>query len=689
MHSRHLAKSLLLLIGPWIKSPGAEINWDNQGGSTSWSSVTNWSSDVLPTGGDTVYFLEANTIPALISVNTSYPDTGSALNLYFSAGHDVTLRGTTNTEFYVNSITVADANCYTLDISAIGRQAASGTMPMTQAIWNITEGGTLFIKSAFGTKVGASGYFTKIGSGTLRLGEAIVGNLAKQSLQLRALEGTTELGYLYGNSLNGIAEIAEGATVRVNGYNPYTITLPFDSVAYHGGLQGLAGIFDLGGNDFCLRSLSGTATGQVIGGTATDHRKLTIGMGGIINAPMELDGDFAGVITDPEGWKLSLTVNGARPGFTQRLSGMNTYTGGTFVRGGRLELANATATLAAEGALVVNGGTVDIGANSQTVAAVTLNAGAITGTSGVLTAASLLVENESSVVLGVNTMSAGGFVKRGTGTLHIQGSVNFSEGTIIESGTVACEGQSFAGPIQISGNSSLTGGIYTGEIYAQNTGQLSGTITSSGGLFTMGAHLELNNLVIEGSLSAINTQFTGNAISIQGNHTMMDWFGVTGFSGSVNYGRTAHVDWYVSGDPTYGYIDGTTIAERGNFFGAMDVGSLYIGDGATLSVHFNGMNDSAFWMDAHAFKIAGLFTGGSITGIFALEADASSIAGTWEQQVVAGDGLYLMWTPYPVAVPEPSTYGLCVGALALAIGCRRRAAYAEKKDGTRTRSRKG
>jgi hypothetical protein len=115
----------------------------------------------------------------------------------------------------------------------------------------------------------------------------------------------------------------------------------------------------------------------------------------------------------------------------------------------------------------------------------------------------------------------------------------------------------------------------------------------------------------------------------------------------------------------------------------MDVGGLYIGDGATLSVHFNGTNDSVFWMDAHAFKIAGLFAGGSITGLFALEADASSIAGTWEQQVVADDGLYLMWTPYPVAVPEPSTYGLCVGALALAIGCRRRAAYEP-----RTRSRK-
>jgi autotransporter-associated beta strand protein len=638
----------------------------------------------LPTAGDTVYFSETSTIPALISANASYPDTGNALNLYFSAGHDVTLRGTTSTEFYVNSITVADANCYTLDMSVNGRQAASGTMPMSQAIWDIAEGGTLLIKSAFGTKVGASGYFTKIGSGTLRLGEAIVGNLAKQSLQLRALEGTTELGYLYGNSLNGIAEIAEGATVRINGYNPYTLTLPFDSEAYHGGIEQLAGTLDLGGNDFCLRSLSGTATGQVIGGMATDHRKLTIGMGGIINAPMELDGDFAGVITDPENWKLSLTVNGARPGFTQRLSGMNTYTGGTFVRGGRLELANATATLAAEGALVVNGGTVDIGANSLTVAAVTLNAGAITGTSGVLTAASLLVENEASVVLGVNTMSAGGFVKRGTGTLHIQGSVNFAEGTIIESGTVACEGQPFAGPIQISGNSSLTGGIYTGEIYAQNTGQLSGTITSSGGLFTIGAHLELNNLVIEGGLSAINTQFGGTAISIQGSHTMMDWFGVTGFSGGVNYGRTAHVDWYVSGDPTSGYVDGTTAEERGNFFGAIDVAGLglNIEDGAALQVHFNGAKNSAFWMDAHAFKIAGLFAGGSITGLFALEADASSIAGTWEQQVISGDGLYLTWTPSPVAVPEPSTYGLCVGALALAIGCRRRAAYAEKKDGT-------
>ncbi len=684
MHSRQLAKSLLLLISPCIKSPCAEISWDNQGQNSSWSTAANWSSDVLPAGGDTVYFSETNTIPALISVNTSYPDTGSALNLYFSAGHDMTLRGTTGAEFYVNSITVADAHCYTLDISVNGRQAASGTMPMSQAVWDVAEGGTLLIKNAFGTKLGASGYFTKVGTGTLRLGEAIVGNLAKQSLQLRALEGTTELGYLFGNSLNGIAEIAEGATVRANGYNPYTITLPFDYVAYHGGLQGLAGVFDLGGNDFCLRSLSGTATGQVIGGVATDHRMLTIGVGGVANAPTEFDGDFAGVISDPEGWKLGLTVNGARPGFTQRLSGMNTYTGGTFVRGGRLELANATATLATEGQLVVSGGSVDLGANQQTVAAVTLNAGAITGTSGTLTVASLLVENEADVLIGVNMLSDGGFTKRGTGSLHIHGSVSFLEGTVIEGGMVACDGKTFAGPIQIRGDSSLVGGIYTGEIFAQNTGQLSGTITSTGSLSAMGAHLELNNLVVEGVLSAINTQFAGSAISIQGNHVIMDWFGVCEFTGGVNYGRESHVDWYVSGDPTSGYVDGTTAGERGNLFGAIDVAGLglNIEDGATLQVHFNGACDSAFWMDAHAFKIAGLFAGSSITGLFNLEADVSSIAGTWEQQVVAGDGLYLTWMPSPVAVPEPSTYGLCIAALAWAIGCRRRTANAEKKYGT-------
>ena len=595
----------------------------------------------------------------------------------------MTLRGTTGTEFYVNSITIADAYCYTLDMSVNGRQTASGTMPMGQAIWDVAEGGTLLIKNAFGTKLGASGYFTKVGTGTLRLGEAIVGNLAKQSLQLRALEGTTELGYLFGNSLNGIVEIAEGATVRVNGYNPYTLTLPFDSAAYHGGIEQLAGTFDLGGNDFCLRSLSGTATGHVIAGLATEHRMLTIGVGGIANAPTEFDGDFAGVIRDPEGWKLGLTVNGARPGFTQRLSGMNTYTGGTFVRGGRLELAHATSTLAAEGQLVVNGGSVDLGANQQTVAAVTLNAGEITGTSGTLTVASLLVENETVVLIGVNIVSTGGFIKRGTGALQILGTVDFLEGTVIDGGIVASEGQTFAGPIQISGNSSLVGGVYTGEIYAQNTGQLSGTITSSGGLFTMGARLELNNLVIEGVLSAINTQFSGNAISIQGSHVLMDWFGVNQFSGGANYGRAAHVDWYVNGDPTSGYIDGTTSDERGNLFGAIDVGGsgLNIEDGAVLRVHFNGTNDRAFWMDAHAFKIAGLFAEGSITGLFNLEADTSSIAGTWEQQVISGDGLYLMWTPSPAAVPEPSTYGLCVAALAWAIGCRRRAAYAEQKDG--------
>jgi hypothetical protein len=234
----------------------------------------------------------------------------------------------------------------------------------------------------------------------------------------------------------------------------------------------------------------------------------------------------------------------------------------------------------------------------------------------------------------------------------------------------------------MSGESSLTGGIYASDVYAQNTGALAGRITSNGALYAYNAHLVADGLIIEGLLSSMHTQFAGGVVSIEGSHSMIDWFGISSFEGGLRYGRTSRVEWYVSGEPAYGYVDGTTLEERGNVFGAIDVGGLglTIEEGSVLSVHFNGTNDSAFWLDAHAFKIAGLYADSSITGLFNLESDVSTITGNWEQQVLAGDGLYLMWTPSPIAVPEPSTYGLCVGILALAIGCRRRAGASGKRE---------
>jgi len=77
---------------------------------------------------------------------------------------------------------------------------------------------------------------------------------------------------------------------------------------------------------------------------------------------------------------------------TLSLTGSNTYTGGTTILNGTLSIATSGAHLAAAGAVTVNGGIFDLGAFDETVGAVTLTNGSITGT-GTLTGSSFDVRN--------------------------------------------------------------------------------------------------------------------------------------------------------------------------------------------------------------------------------------------------------------------------------------------------------
>lgn len=116
---------------------------------------------------------------------------------------------------------------------------------------------------------------------------------------------------------------------------------------------------------------------------------------------------------------------------TLLLSGVNTYTGGTNVNAGTLQLG-ASNSLADSGAMTVNGGTFDLQSFSDTVGPVALKSGSIIG-AGTLTGSSYTVESGS---ISAKLAGVGGLVKNTSGTVFLSTANTYSGGTTINAGTL-------------------------------------------------------------------------------------------------------------------------------------------------------------------------------------------------------------------------------------------------------------
>jgi len=119
------------------------------------------------------------------------------------------------------------------------------------------------------------------------------------------------------------------------------------------------------------------------------------------------------------------------------LGASNTFTGGTVISAGTLTLASATDTLSNTGAVTVDGttATLALGANSDTVGAVTLkNGGAIIGSGGVLTGSSYAVESGAvSAILG----GGASLTKTTPGTVILSGSNTYTGNTTVSAGVLS------------------------------------------------------------------------------------------------------------------------------------------------------------------------------------------------------------------------------------------------------------
>ena len=155
----------------------------------------------------------------------------------------------------------------------------------------------------------------------------------------------------------------------------------------------------------------------------------------------------SGTISAKLGGSAGLTKTGGSASMVT-IFGANTYAGATTVSAGTLALA-ASNVLSDSSTLAVNGGTLDIGANSDTVAAVHLLGGSITGTTGMLTSSSTydVQSGTVSAVLGGSV----GLTKTGAGSVTLLDVNLYAGGTTISQGVLNLIGTLAGGVVSVNG----------------------------------------------------------------------------------------------------------------------------------------------------------------------------------------------------------------------------------------------
>jgi autotransporter-associated beta strand protein len=183
---------------------------------------------------------------------------------------------------------------------------------------------------------------------------------------------------------------------------------------------------------------------------------------------------------------------------TVTLGTLNSYSGGTWVKAGTLELL-ANGALSAGGTLLVDAGVLALGATTQAAGALTLNGGSITG--GVLSATSFAVRSGviSSVLGGTASL-----VKSTDGAVLLSGQNQYSGDTTVEAGLLVLGGNqvlSATGALTLNSGTLDLGGAYLNSIreLTLNDGSILG---GTGSVATLSAGVFL---VRNGAVSAILT----------------------------------------------------------------------------------------------------------------------------------------------------------------------------------------
>jgi autotransporter-associated beta strand protein len=348
---------------------------------------------------------------------------------------------------------------------------------------------------------------------------------------------------------------------------------------------------DLAGNNQTIGSLAGD--GKVTLGTAA----LTTGD--------DTDTSFTGVISGQGGGLHKLGTD------TFTFSGLNEYTGGTFVEQGTLLTGNGD-TLPTEGPVTLaTGAILDLADTNQTISSLAGDGKVTLGTATLKTG-----DDTDTSFTGVIS-GQGGVLKLGTGTFTLSGANTYTDGTSIEQGTLQTVEEGTLpteGPVSVqqdatldlAGNNQTIGSLagdgkvtlgtatlttgddtdtsFTGVISGQGGGLHklgTGTFTlSAANTYTGGTSIEQGTLI--GDTNSLPGDIDNNGTLIFKQGFDQAYAGV--MSGSGIFRKQGNSALALTGQHT---STGPTFVDEGslamNFIQQPDAGSVTIGSGTTLS----------------------------------------------------------------------------------------------------------
>jgi autotransporter-associated beta strand protein len=343
----------------------------------------------------------------------------------------------------------------------------AGTISGTGSVTQIGTGTTILT----GNNTYTGG--TTISTGTLQLGNGgttgtIIGNITDSgTLVFNRSDALT-----FGGVVSGIGDLVQsgGGTLTLTGTNTYS-----GGTNLNGGILAVNSDMNLGTG--ALSFNGGTLEALAAGGGIVSSKAITLNSaGGTFLADAGTASTLSGPLTGAGSW----TKNG--PGILT-LTGTNTYSGGTTVSAGTLQIGN--------------GGT----------------AGSITGN---VSDNGVLAFNRSDSVTFAGTISGAGSVTQiGTGTTILTGNNTYTGGTTISTGTLQLGNGGTTGTIigNVTDNGTLVfnrsdsltfGGVISGAGSLVKQG--AGTLTLPGtNTYTGATTVNAGSLIVDGSIASAQT----------------------------------------------------------------------------------------------------------------------------------------------------------------------------------------